>query len=87
MCTVKETVHYSLEVDFPVASTEPLGLSARFSTTSQQGKQEAKRTHVRSIQSEWPGDSSEAGQRQCQEWHQYRLGRPHEEKVEESPKL
>jgi len=35
---------------------------------------------VRNHQSEWPRDSSEAGLSQCQEWHQYRLGRLHEEK-------
>jgi len=42
---------------------------------------------VSSHHSEWPGDSSEAGQSQGQEWHQYRLERPHEEKVEKSSKL
>jgi len=30
MCTVRETVHYSLEEDFSIASTKPRGLSARF---------------------------------------------------------
>jgi len=30
MCTVRETAHYLLEVDFSIASTEPQGLSARF---------------------------------------------------------
>jgi len=34
-------------------------------------------------QSEWPRDSSEAGQKQCLKWHQSWLERPHEEKVDE----
>jgi len=42
---------------------------------------------VRGHQSKWPRDISEAGQRQFQEWNQYRLVCPHEEKVQESSKF
>jgi len=42
-----------------------------FQKTSEQQQQEAKRNQMRSHQSKWPRGSSEAGLRQCQEWHQY----------------
>jgi len=60
MCTARETAHYSLKEDFSIATTEPRGYRHAFSTTSQQGYQEAKRNQVSSHQTEWPGDSSEA---------------------------
>jgi len=70
-----------------MASTEPRGLSASFlihltTEVEVSGEESGRGPH-----SEWPRDSSEARLIQCQEWHQYRLGRPHKEKVEESSEL
>jgi len=82
--------------DFSIANTEARRLSARFlndkitdvaGSRNQVRNLVRSRNQVRSHQSEWPGDSSEAGLRQCQKWRQHRLGRLHEEKMEESSKL
>jgi len=63
MQTVTETAHILLAEDFVTASTESRGLSACFLIDLTTGVAGSEEESVSSHHSEWPGDSSEAGQR------------------------
>jgi len=88
ICRFRETVHSFLWRYFFLASTEPVELWARFSfdllTTEVAGSEDVvdERPSI-----EWQRDGSEAGQKQCQKWHQHRLEHPHEEKLDENSTL